>query len=70
MKTTKIITITGNEIVRDYISEALGLNTEGYKDKFSKCPLSVFWDIKETGHPDSEYYKRELKEVRITIEDL
>ena len=70
MKTTKILTITGNEILKDYISEALGLNTQEYNNKFSKCPLSVFWDIKESGTHDRGDYKRELKEVIITIEDL
>lgn len=70
MKTTKILTITGNEILRNYISEALGLNTKEYNDKFSKYPLSVFWDIKESGDHDKGTYKQELKEVVITIEEI
>lgn len=66
---TKTIIISGKQIIRDYICEALDLTIQEYNDKFSKSPPQIYWEIEESGDHDKGDYKQELKELEITIEE-
>ena len=65
IQTSKILRVSGQRIVKDYVCEHLGLTDADY----DKIEPKVFWDIKESGDHDRGTYKRELKELRITIEE-
>lgn len=66
---TKTITISGQQIVRDYICETLGLTVQQYNEQFSKKQPQIYWEIEESGDHDKGDYKQELKELEITIEE-
>ena len=65
IQTTRTIKIPGSTIVKHYVCEHLGLTDADY----DKIEPKVFWDIKESGNHDRGDYKRELKELKITIEE-
>jgi|TARA_R110000772_G_scaffold44329_3_gene101990 hypothetical protein len=69
VQTTKTITISAEEILRDYICQAQGFTISEYNAWAKYNKPKILWDIKETGDHDWGTYKAELEMLTITIEE-
>lgn len=63
------IYVSGEEIIKNYLCKAIGIHRDQYEEFIKEDSFEVRWDIKETGDHDKGTYKRELKELIITLKE-
>lgn len=71
MKKTKTTTIeiSGQEIIRDYVCEAMDLTISEYNMQFSKNPPQILWDTVEVGSVDQGNYVMRVTKCTIIVDD-
>jgi len=69
MEITKVIVISKEDIIENYVCLALDMTPSEYRKKFIDNPPEIFWDIKEIGDHDKGTYERYLNTLEITIRE-